>query len=195
MARDLDAAGITYETDAGILDFHALRGTFATMLSKSGVSPKAAQELMRHSDIRLIMQTYTNLQVRDVADSLTKLPPIPWTMTTTRAATGTESAHAETMTTPLVKTSLVSASRTEMVASGPSFGCPKAGHAPPEIADSQVLSRTVATPSATTELPTNNPHFLRGNEGLCESVSATDSKPPLGFEPRTYALRKHRSAN
>ncbi len=195
LARDLDAAGITYETDAGILDFHALRGTFATMLSKSGVSPKAAQELMRHSDIRLTMQTYTSLQVRDVADSLTKLPPIPWTMTTTLAATGTESAHAETMTTPLAKTSLVSGSRSEMVAGGPSFGCPKAGHAPPEIADSQVLSRTVTTQSDTTELPTNNPHFLRGNEGFCESVSAADSKPPLGLEPRTYALRKRRSAN
>ena len=47
----------TYETEAGILDFHALRGTFAIMLSKSGVSPKAAQKLMRHSDIRLTMQT------------------------------------------------------------------------------------------------------------------------------------------
>ena len=60
LARDLDAAGIPYETEAGILDFHALRGTFATMLSKSGVSPKAAQELMRHSDIRLTMPKYTN---------------------------------------------------------------------------------------------------------------------------------------
>ena len=36
-----------------------------------------------------------------------------------------------------------------------------------------------------------NPHFLWGNEGCCDSVSTVDSEPPLGFEPRTYALRKH----
>ena len=195
LARDLDAAGIPYETDAGILDFHALRGTFATMLSKSGVSPKAAQELMRHSDIRLTMQTYTSLQVRDVADSLSKLPPIPWTMTATLAATGTESAHAEIMATSQLKTSLVSGSRSEMVAGGPSFGCPKAGHAPSEIIDSQVSSTTLTTQSAATGLPMQNPHFLSGNEGCCDSVSTVDSEPPLGFEPRTYALRKHRSAS
>ena len=36
-----------------ILDFHALRHTFATMLACAGVSPRVAMELMRHSDRRL----------------------------------------------------------------------------------------------------------------------------------------------
>jgi integrase len=36
-------------------DFHALRKTFITNLSKSGVSPKMAHGLARHSDINLTM--------------------------------------------------------------------------------------------------------------------------------------------
>ena len=36
------------------------------MLSKSGVPPRVAQRLMRHSDIRLTMQTYTDPKFFDL---------------------------------------------------------------------------------------------------------------------------------
>jgi integrase len=58
-------------------DFHALRHTFITNLVKSGVSPKAAQSLARHSTIDLTMNVYTSLTVNDQASALASLPPIP----------------------------------------------------------------------------------------------------------------------
>jgi integrase len=57
---DLSAAGIPYRDGEGrVADFHALRHSYITLLERSGVSPKLAQELARHSDIRLTMNVYT----------------------------------------------------------------------------------------------------------------------------------------
>src|ERR1043166_4092518 len=59
--RDLRLAGIAKRDDQGrTLDVHALRTSFATLLSKGDVAPRTAQATLRHSDIRLRMQTYTN---------------------------------------------------------------------------------------------------------------------------------------
>ena len=62
-------------------DFHALRKTFITNLSRAGVVPKMAQSLARHSDINLTMNTYTMLGVYDQASAVEALPPIPQTAT------------------------------------------------------------------------------------------------------------------
>ncbi|HOD81750.1 MAG: site-specific tyrosine recombinase XerC [Planctomycetes bacterium ADurb.Bin126] len=58
------------------VDVHSLRHTFATLLSKAGVVPRMAQELMRHSDIRLTMNVYTHLQLVDTAGAVETLPTI-----------------------------------------------------------------------------------------------------------------------
>ncbi len=68
---------------------HSPRHTLATMLSQSGVLPRMAQELMRHSpsvslrtlslskgDIRLTMKTYTHLGLIDTAGAVEALPSI-----------------------------------------------------------------------------------------------------------------------
>jgi hypothetical protein len=60
-----------------VVDFHALRKTFITNLTRSGVAPKTAQLLARHSDINLTMNTYTMLGVHDQATAVEALPPIP----------------------------------------------------------------------------------------------------------------------
>jgi integrase/recombinase XerD len=65
------------DRDGRFVDFHALRMTFITNLSRSGVSPKTAQSLARHSDINLTMNTYTSLGVLDQAAGVEALPPIP----------------------------------------------------------------------------------------------------------------------
>lgn len=71
---------LTYQNDQGhYADFHALRKTFITNLSRAGVSPKTAQLLARHSDINLTMNTYTMLGVLDQAAAVEALPPIPQT--------------------------------------------------------------------------------------------------------------------
>jgi integrase len=67
---DLEAAGVPYSVDGRVLDFHALRSTFITSLSRAGVHPKTAQILARHSDIKLTMQTYTHLSLAEVAGAL-----------------------------------------------------------------------------------------------------------------------------
>jgi integrase/recombinase XerD len=65
------------DTSGRVVDFHALRMTFITNLSLSGVSPKSAQQLARHSTINLTMNTYTMISVNDQAVAVEKLPAIP----------------------------------------------------------------------------------------------------------------------
>ncbi len=56
---DLATAEITYETDDGLLDFHALRVMFISSLVRGGIHPKIVRTLARHSQIELTMQLYT----------------------------------------------------------------------------------------------------------------------------------------
>ena len=58
------------------VDVHSLRHTFATLLARNGVSPSIAQKLMRHSDIRLTMNTYTHLDLADTAGAVAGLPAL-----------------------------------------------------------------------------------------------------------------------
>jgi len=72
---DLAAAGIPKKDAQGrTVDVHSLRHTFATLLARNGVSPGVAQKLMRHSDIRLTMNTYTHLDLADTAGAVASLP-------------------------------------------------------------------------------------------------------------------------
>ena len=90
--RDIEAAGIAKEDDRGrTIDVHALRGTFATMLSTSGVAPRTAQAAMRHSSIDLTMNAYTDPRLLDVAGALDSLPTLSLDGTTPNRmkATGT----------------------------------------------------------------------------------------------------------
>lgn len=76
MARDLTRAGIVFENENGRVDLHALRVTFCTNLLKAGVHPRVAQELMRHSDIKLTMKNYTDETQLPVAAALELLPDV-----------------------------------------------------------------------------------------------------------------------
>src|SRR5439155_4976937 len=91
---DLAAAGIPYRDGAGrVADFHALRHSYITLLERSGVSPKMAQKLARHSDIRLTMNVYTHAQLHDLAGAVEGLPALLATSergAMTLAATGTD---------------------------------------------------------------------------------------------------------
>ena len=67
LTHDLKAAGVSFETAAGVLDFHSFRVTYITNLAKAGVHPKIAQTLARHSTIELTMKFYTRFGSDDVA--------------------------------------------------------------------------------------------------------------------------------
>ena len=60
-----------------VIDFHALRHTFISTLARSGVSPKVAQTLARHSTITLTMDRYTHVGLHDVASAMQSLPALP----------------------------------------------------------------------------------------------------------------------
>ena len=75
--RDLRMAGIEKRDDRGrTLDFHALRHTFGTLISKGRVMPRTAQAAMRHSKIDLTMNVYTDPRLLDVRGALDSLPSL-----------------------------------------------------------------------------------------------------------------------
>ncbi|MCA9244892.1 MAG: site-specific integrase [Phycisphaerales bacterium] len=94
--RDLEAAGVAKVDDRGrVADVHALRMTFATMLSAAGVSLRTAQACMRHSDPRLTANTYTDLKLIDTAAAVDALPPLTGDGDERESATGTCDATRE----------------------------------------------------------------------------------------------------
>ncbi|MBN1610670.1 MAG: site-specific integrase [Polyangiaceae bacterium] len=75
--RDLEAAGLPYEDEAGrFYDFHSLRHQFISNLAAAGVHPKVAQELARHSDINLTLSRYTHVAREDEQKAVEGLPRI-----------------------------------------------------------------------------------------------------------------------
>jgi len=75
--RDLAAAEIPFEDTRGRrIDIHALRKTYGTMLAAAGVSPRAAMELMRHSDMKLTMGVYTDVTQLPMIAEAARLPSL-----------------------------------------------------------------------------------------------------------------------
>lgn len=69
LRRDLEAVGIPYETPDGLIDFHALRATYATHLIESGANPKIVMVLMRVSSLDLVAR-YTKTTAAGARDAL-----------------------------------------------------------------------------------------------------------------------------
>ena len=77
MKKDLAKAGIPFKDTSGRrVDLHALRETFCTNLSATGVYPRVAMELMRHRDIRQTMKTYTDAAQLPLATAIAGLPSL-----------------------------------------------------------------------------------------------------------------------
>jgi integrase len=134
---DLAAAGIPYAVEGPhgplFADFHALRHSFISMMERAGIGVKAAQELARHSDIRLTMQRYTHKTLHDLAGAVELLPPLisdgPGTDATALKATGTEGKSPTTRVSSLPSAyrktdSRCDAARAAEKGDGPGDGCP-----------------------------------------------------------------------
>ena len=75
--KNLAAAGIAYRDAQGrVADFHALRHTLATNLSRAGVGLAVAMQVMRHSEARLTLKTYTDSEQLPTAAAVLNLPGI-----------------------------------------------------------------------------------------------------------------------
>jgi len=83
-------AFLAYRDESGrVADFHCLRHTFITNLANSGVHPKVAQTLARHSTITLTMDRYSHSVWEDLGDALAGLPDVGCPAAEPLRATGT----------------------------------------------------------------------------------------------------------
>ena len=89
-----DAAG-------NVIDFHALRHTCGSLLAASGVNPKVAQTIMRHSDINLTLSRYSHVYAGQEVAAVGGLPDLAAAPERRQAqATGTDDAQADDRTAP-----------------------------------------------------------------------------------------------
>ena len=73
--KDLERAGIPLKDERGRrVDFHSLRMTFGTTMLASGVHPIVVKELMRHSDLKLTTNLYTDSSQLPLAAGVAMLP-------------------------------------------------------------------------------------------------------------------------
>jgi integrase len=79
MKKHLSKAGITYHEDGRRADFHSLGHTLATNLARGNVAPCIAKQILRHSDIRLTMNHYTDASQLPLAEAIGKLPSFGFT--------------------------------------------------------------------------------------------------------------------
>ena len=91
LPTDPTAAGIPYETDSGVADFHRLRGVCVSNLVSSGASVKTCQVLARHSSPILTIGIYAKASLHDIAGAVDALPDLTAHRLApeSRAATGT----------------------------------------------------------------------------------------------------------
>ena len=86
----------------------ANRHLFITSLERAGLSPKMAQTLARHSDVRLTLNIYTHVGLHDQTAAIASLPPPPGgvdepkTEAAELRATGTEGRVFEQQMVPSV---------------------------------------------------------------------------------------------
>jgi integrase len=87
--RYLVKAGIPFEdAEHRRADFHSLRHTYGSMLAKAGVAPRIAMSLMRHTDMRLTMNVYTDPRIFDLAGAVETLPALPCVQSSKDEAAG-----------------------------------------------------------------------------------------------------------
>jgi hypothetical protein len=77
LRADLAAAGIEYRDESGwVVDFHGLRHTTASLLAHSGVHPKVAQQIMRHSTVELTLGRYSHVYAGQKSAAVEALPVV-----------------------------------------------------------------------------------------------------------------------
>ena len=67
-----------------------MRHTFITNLANSGVHPKTAQALARHSTVTLTMDRYSHTYMGEQSEAVAALPDLSQTMAQEARATGTD---------------------------------------------------------------------------------------------------------
>jgi len=99
LRQDMTKAGILEQVqERGLVDFHSLRHSFASMLAASGIHPKTAQELLRHSTVTLTLDRYSHTLRGALAEAVAALPDVN---RVAAAATGTDAGEILLIQKPL----------------------------------------------------------------------------------------------
>jgi integrase len=68
---------LAYRDAAGLVaDFHSLRHLYVSRVVRSGATPKVAQELARHCDVRLTLGRYSHVALHDLTAAVDALPDL-----------------------------------------------------------------------------------------------------------------------
>src|SRR5262245_2030600 len=94
LRHDLNEAGVPDKTQAGVVDFHALRTTCISWLAAATVPLKTLQTFARHSTPVLTMNVYARNLDGSLADAAEKLPDL------SRKATNGKQHHPSTTPRP-----------------------------------------------------------------------------------------------
>ncbi len=153
------------ESSSGqVVDFHALRHSFISMLATSGVHPKIAQQLARHSTITLTMDRYSHLQMNDLNQAVVSMPAL--LSSESQVLTGMEGPKNFTATKVCPP-----------VCPADDFPC----NALTIVDDNLHIS--FAEPNA------KNPDEKLGSEAYSQVSTTEKQMKALGLEPRTYGLK------
>ncbi len=106
---------LQFKTSEGQADFHALRHTFITNLANSGVHPKLAKELARHSTITLTMDRYAHVGLADMNSALQMLPAMSELPTAVQSHTLTSDAPERVLVAPMVALETVQPGNTQEI--------------------------------------------------------------------------------
>jgi hypothetical protein len=172
--RDLQAANVPVEIDGPdgieVRDFHALRACFISDVIRTGADLKQAMTLARHSDPKLTAGRYARTRLHDLGGVVNKLPNPSATQqeNTVLRLTGTDGKSDN------------------LIRCGAAPGAADGGNGRERLKTIENVDG-VDEPAHGTTKPLVSQGFEgdRGRLGVGE-----EGKPPLGFEPRTPALRK-----
>jgi hypothetical protein len=87
---DLEAAGIAYETEDGVADFHSLRAYYVSALVRSGASITEVYRLARHAKPETTLKHYAKVGAHDLQRAVESLPDLAVPSREELAATGTD---------------------------------------------------------------------------------------------------------
>lgn len=147
-APKLATTFLAYVDDAGrFADFHSLRHTFLSNLARSGVHPKLAQALARHSTITLTMDRYSHTVLGEQGEAVEALPSLAGATTQVQQATGTDGKPAAEAAKNRVALCVARKGSTEVISvqsvatNEPSASEQPAHDETPEITDKTALFR------------------------------------------------------
>ena len=170
--------GVLYQDENGrFADFHSLRHTTGSMLAASGVNPKVAQSLMRHSTVELTLGRYSHIYKGQETDAIASLPDLtaPSQQRLEARATGTDDLPVLTIDTAqksLAKSLAKTCEKTTISA-----------NVDEQIAENQNYSKT-AFPSEKPHFPSENKTGQDGNRTRTP-LRAGDFKSPASANSAT----------